>query len=257
MPNPKPGRNTDDSNDDFEFVEIEEEPSDDTLERAPTRVFTMLNGIANNPVALAKLVARGYSESAHAEGWALLAPVAALPSTSKPIVIDRKAAEAIDFLDQWDNENFPQISSALKRNFPAQRAAVFDNLGVAEGAASVLAIETLLDRLDKLAKGKLTDDHAKDKEANAYLQKREYSDDVRKSLREKIEQARALPAFSTTDAATIAANDKVRREALLALHQWWTEWATTARKHIKRRDVLINIGIGSRKKRAKSETPAT
>lgn len=40
-----------------------------------------------------------------------------------------------------------------------------------------------------------------------------------------------------------------RRKALLELHGWWVEWATVARKHIKRRDVLINIGLGVRKKR--------
>jgi hypothetical protein len=257
MPNPKSGRSTDDDNDDIEFIEIEDEPSDDTLDRAPQRVFKMLEGIANNPVALAKLVGRGYSEAAHAEGWALMQPVTALPATSKPIVVDTKTAAAIDELDQWDNEHFPQIDTALKSRFKKQRDAVFADLVVADGAASVLAIETLLDRLDRLAKGKLTNNSDSDKEADGYLAKRLYTIELRKSLREKIEQARKLPSFSAADAKTVAANEAARRKALLALHGWWSEWATAARKCIKRRDVLINLGIGVRKKRAKVETPAT
>jgi hypothetical protein len=253
MPNPKSGSD----DEDFELVEIEEEPSNDTLERAPTRVFDILTGIATNPVALAKLVGRGYSESAHNEGWALLQPVTALPATNKPILIDRTTAEAIDDLDQWDNEHFPQIATALERRFKPQRAALFDNLVVAEGAASVLAVKTLLDRLDQLAKGKLTDDSASDKEADAYLEKRTYTHELRKSLREKVAQAQTLPAFSSTDAETVAEHEARRRAALLALHGWWREWATAARKCIKRRDVLINLGLAQRKKREKPATPAT
>lgn len=54
----------------------------------------------------------------------------------------------------------------------------------------------------------------------------------------RIGRSRAGPVLATE-----------RRKALLELHGWWVEWATVARKHIKRRDVLINIGLGVRKKR--------
>ncbi|MFO0562775.1 MAG: hypothetical protein U0269_32450 [Polyangiales bacterium] len=253
MPNPKP---VVDSEDDFELVSVDEELSDDTLERAPERVFSLLRGIAKNPVALAKLVARGYSDEAHAEGWALLHRVTRLPEESNPIVVDSKTADALDALDQWDNENFSVIESALARKFPAQRAALFDKLAAGDGPESVLAVETLLDRLASLSKGKLTDNARADKDADAYLEKRGYTAALRKELREKVTQARALPAFATRDSAAVEERANARREALTALHGWWREWATVARKFVKRRDVLINLGLGQRKKRKATEPPA-
>jgi hypothetical protein len=251
MPKPKSR-----DEDDFELVEIEDEASDDTLERAPERVSKMLRGIANNPVALAKLVERGYSAESHKEGWELLAPCHALPSAATPILVDKSTSDAIAALDEWDNQHFAIIASALARKHAAQRKALFDKLAPAEGAASVLAVETLLNRLAQLAKGTLTKDATKDKAANEYLVRRGYTGEVRKQLSAQVEAARALPAFSAKGGKEQAAEDEARREALAELHGWWREWATVAKKAIQRRDLLINLGLARRKPPTPAPAPA-
>lgn len=246
--------NTKESEEEVEFVEVEEAPSDDTLERAPGRVLTFLRGVANNPPALAVLVANGYSDDAHREGWALLADTGALP-TATPIVSDKSAAEAIEALDRWDNQNFPVIRSALERRFRAQQRALFDGVAVADGAESVLQVEKLLANLASLSKGKLTDDAAKDKEADAYLEKRGYTHAARKVLAEQVAKAKSLPATVFPAASDEDERKGERRTALLALHGWWGEWATLARTRIKRRDLLVNLGLAQRKRVEKKPEP--
>ncbi len=248
MPNPKPV-----DEEEITLVEVEDEPSDDTLERAPDRVLAFLRGVANNPTALALLVPHGYSDEAHAEGWGLLTATGALPAATKPIGADSSVADAIAALDQWDNNNFSIIAAALARKFPTQRAAVFKELVAAEGAASVIAVETLLERLAMLEKGKLTDHAKTDKEASAYLEKRGYTLAQRKALAEQVKTAKSLPTPVFESASQSKKRKDARRSALLSLHGWWREWGTLARRKIVRRDLLVNLGLAVRKKKQPAE----
>lgn len=253
MPNPKSV-----DTDDIELLEIEQDDaSDETLARATTRVFQFIEGVANNPPALLLLSARGYTEESHQEAWELLRAATPFTATvATKIVADPKVADAIRTLDAWDNEHFAIIEAALQRKFPAQRAALFRELSAQEGAASVDAVRALLERLAKLAKGKLTDDSAKDKAADALLVQRTYTHALREELAEAVKTAQSLPELSAVDPATSATKEQARRAALLALHGWWKEWATTARKAIKRRDLLVNLGLARRKKSEKKSEPS-
>ena len=63
------------------------------------------------------------------------------------------SAEATAEIDGWDEPNFRILRATLKRKFPEQAAFVFDNLAASTGAASVLGVTRLLDRLDELESG--------------------------------------------------------------------------------------------------------
>jgi hypothetical protein len=249
VPNPK---SPDD--DDVELVEIEEdEPSDETLARAPGRVFEFVEGVAHNDPALLLLLTRGYSEDVHSEGWSLLQASAKLKAPSvERVRSDPKVKAAIEAVDAWDNEHFEIIQGIVGRKFSAQKRALFRELKAEQGAASVIAVNTLLERLAALSKGKLTDDSKSDKEADALLEKRGYTHEVRAELAEKVALAKALPELKVPNASAVAERNEARRAALLELHGWWKEWATIARKVIKRRDLLVNLGLAVRKKRVSS-----
>jgi hypothetical protein len=251
-----------DVDEEFEWSEVEQEvPSDKTLERTPERVVRFIHAVAKSEVILGLLAARGYAAEDQAEAWELLRRATQLDATLEPaakkIASDPEVSGAIDLLDAWDNEHFPIIEAALARRFPKQRAKLFENLQVQDGALSVVAVRTLLERLKLLAKGKLTDDAQGDKDANALLVRRMYGEELRAKLARAVDLAQSLPELNAMDDRQQEQRGAQRRAALVALYGWWKEWATTARKAIKRRDQLLLLGLVTRRPRVKEQEPTT
>lgn len=230
-----------------------ETPSDTVLEETPGRALQLLSGISRKPVIYSALIEFGYTEADHQEGWNLLHEVSGYNVKPARIAETSEASAALVAVDAWDEPNFRIIRATLARRFPEQRDFVFaDDLQPATGAESLLSVGTLLDRLDALDSGHKyrKAHHKKDKEAVELLARRGITAAVRKHLREQIKIA-----STPTKAAVVkpAVDPEKRREGLIELHAWFSEWSEIARIAIKRRDYLIFLGLAQRRTPEKKE----
>lgn len=241
-------------------------PSPDTLQRAPARALSLLLGVGRAPHIWAHLSTRGYTAAEHATGWKLLRatdPSAAVDPAAPARQNDAAVQDALAQLDAWDNENLPIASVALRRREPEVHAYLFAHgLKHADGAASVRVVGIFLDRVDgvrAVAEGRSKEDVSFDRsqarKALALLHSRGLTDaalgDVRAWL--KTVQRGAEP----TAAATAAAPAPDTTAALLALYEWVDEWSQVARRVVKRRADLIQLGLAEKKARKTKgvETP--
>ena len=218
-------------------------PTRSTRDGVPARTLTFLIRVNASIEARAALMDRGYTQAEHEHAWTLLAKLGQLPA-SAPIV-DKAVQAAVAELNAWDEPNFSLIEAILLRSYPDQAAFVFQDLAPSPiGAEAVLAISTLLDRLDALESSKERKaTRAVDKQAIERLAARGYTQGERARLRALVTTAQTVTAvtpLSTTD------SDAIKVE----LYGFLTEWTTQAKTSIKRRDILIRMGIGKRKRRA-------
>lgn len=241
-------------------------PSHSVLSDVPARALQLLSTLSRSIPIRAALAQRGYEDADHQEGWALLLKVSGYRepvATSSTLSADVR--DAVATLDAWDEPNFRILRATLERRHPEQAAFVMEGLAPAEGAAAVLGVATLLDRLDALESGKgRKATHKEDLAALATLAKRGITKEERMRLRALVETAsRAdMPEAAETlaaqaEPAASAKADKAKAaqaEAKNALYGWYREWSETARSVITRRDYLIRMGLSKRKsgKAAKS-----
>ncbi len=234
-----------------------ERPSETVLEETPNRSLTFLRGIARYPQIQSLLVPYGYTPEQHDEGWRLLLAASGAPSTtvvSAPVTTP--AHQAMTALDAWDERGFALIDAALEGFFPEQHAFVFaGGLAASVGAAAVIGVQTLLERLEALETGKDRPkaSRKKDEAALARLSERGIAKGERDRLAGLVKQARSL---EPTAAPVI---DTKRQEALHALYLWYREWSKTARAVISKRAYLISLGLAKRKspkKAASASAPA-
>lgn len=156
--------------------------------------------------------------------------------------------DAIAELDAWDEPGFRIVRATLERRFPEQAEFVMKGLKPAEGAASVLSVERLLERLDALENGESRKDSRKeDRAALEVLARRGVDDATRKHLRELVAKAKSVAPVVQVDPKLAEQEDAARVEALGNLYAWHREWAEVARATIKRRDHLIRLGLASRR----------
>ena len=221
---------------------IEQQPSRQTLDEVPKRVFTFVIGVVEVPAVATILGAKGYNDAEHAYAWSRLTRLAVVGPRIAPEVYDRKVRDAIVELDAWDEPNFAVIKAALQRLHPDQAAFVFEGLEPKQGPESVVGISTLLDRLDALqdAPDRVSTrpaDHA----ALATLATRGYTSEERARVR-------ALVNLTKTVVVAPPISNEERSTITLELYAWFNDWATTARSVITRRDHLIRLGLAKRRK---------
>lgn len=231
------------------------EYSDQTLEETPERVTKFLCGIASMPMIRTIMATSGGMEDADIkEGQdaliaVLTAPPLELPTQDTP---ESKAVrEALVELDGWDEKNFAIAKAALDRKFPDQSAYVFKDLSAKRGVASVEAISTFLGRVKAMEEG--TDaarasTREADRQAVALLAKRKITPEVRSELENKIKLVTG-PTPVLSDAA-LGGDPVARRAQLVALKQWYDEWAAIAHRVIVKRKHLIKLGLASRRSRS-------
>jgi hypothetical protein len=217
----------------------------------PGRVLTFLRAAATKLEIRVALFGAGYTTEEQDEGWRLLHKACGhVPGVASPSD-DAAARAAIAEIDAWDEPGFRRIGAALGRLHPEQQAFVFAGIEAARGAGSLLAVATLLERLDQLEKGRQGAGGgagsraavAADRAAIATLTARGITPEVRGRLRElvKVAQTAQAPVFPTD--ATAAE----REAALLELRAWYADWSETARAVIQRRDYLVMLGLTQRK----------
>jgi hypothetical protein len=228
------------------------EISNEVLQRTPERALPFLRGIGTNAQIRNALAAAGYTEAEHAEGWKLLLAVSGFTPARAPVasVDDAKARAVIAELDAWDESGFRRIHAALGRLHPQVDAVLFDGISSGSGAASVVAISTLLDRLDGFEKGTKAE-----KAAMATLDKRGIDASERQRLRALIEVAKQ--AKLPVDFVPPPPENVEQTEKLRELYVWYRDWSETARAVVRRRDHLQLLGLARRKraKRGAAEEP--
>jgi hypothetical protein len=232
------------------------EASRTTLEATPVRVLTFLRAAGTSKAIRALLAARGYTPADHNEGWSLLHKVSGLRESDRPEEIDTGVRDAINELDNWDEDGYRLTRAALTRRHPVQAEFVLNGLAPATGGGAVLSVKNLLDRFDALEKNparKAT--RAEDHAALATLAARGITPQERARLRALVNAAQTAVEIEPDRHARDETAAKAQLEKdLIALRAWYVDWAETARVGVKRRDYLIRLGLGQRRQPSKSGT---
>ncbi len=248
-------------------------PSQTTLDRTPSRTLLFLLAISRSAVIRGALQTRGYNDQEHAAGWQKL--LAVDPSMAKTPEVqpssDPAVAEALAMLDKWDNDNLPIVDVALVTRAPEAHAFLFaDELAPTDGAESVRVVITFLDRVDTLeamAEAKPSKKPAKDgdtpgdppltppqaKAAMKLLDARGITSDERVKVRGWLATLHKGTSVRPVVAPTPASLES-HQAALMALYRWFDEWSTIAHKVISRRDLLIALGLATKKSSKNSST---
>lgn len=218
------------------------------LDETPGRALTFLRAIGTSREIRAAMIGAGYSDADHAEGWRLMHQVSGFDATPALPKEDKTVREAILALDAWDEDGLRRIGAALRRLHPAQAEFVLNGLEAQEGAASVLVVQTLLERLNALES---SPERKATREADAAaldtLSKRGITKEERARLGELVKVAQS-PSFEAPPEAP-----KSDDGALLAMRAWFEDWSETARSVIRRRDHLIRLGLAQRRKPAATD----
>jgi hypothetical protein len=199
----------------------------------PARAATFLRAVSVHAPIRAALASGGYGPAEHQEGLTLLVMTCSYGQGGTNPQEDDPQRRAEAALLQWGRTHFGRLHAALMRLHP-EYAGLF-SLGDAERSASaVLSIAALLDALDALAAGA---------PVLATLSSRGRDATVHNRLRGWVNAAceaptPAPPASDTPDSA------------LQQLHDWYTDWSATARTFIRRKDWLIRLGLGARRRKA-------
>ena len=234
--------------------EVQQKPTRFTLERAPGRVLSFLLGVGRSPQVRGRLATRGYTDAEHARGWKLLRAVD--PTAAGDVTAndgsDPAVRDAVARIDVWDNHNFPLVDLALRRRAPEVHAFLFaGGLAPADGIESVRVVTVFLERVDTVRAVAENDrdleapfDAAQARGALALMESRGVGAAEQKAVRAWLDLAQrgAAPAAPAEEAPD--------DEALVALHEWVTEWALVARRVLTRKADLIALGLAEKKPRA-------
>lgn len=232
------------------------EYTNEVLERCPGRVTRFLSGLCAAPEALAILASEaGLTDADLAEGRGLLMACLTPPPVrpAEPAGGDPQH-EAVAQLEAWSKPSFARHAASLRRRFPSAAEHLFADLRAGRGAASIVAVGTFLARVDALEKG----DPARratrkeDRAAVELLAARGLTRQERDRLASLV-QAALRPTGPLPDLDTPARTAAARRAALVTLKKWEEEWFSAAHAVVKKRALLIRLGLASRKSRTKNE----
>jgi hypothetical protein len=214
-----------------------------TLEATPERALKFLRAVGRSSVIRRLLQGRGYTQADHAQGWKLITAVAGVELEPPDDIEDRDARAALRTLNEADEDVLGLIDVTLKHQHPKLHEKLLSGLAphTDEAKASVV-IKLVLERLASLEQA--TDQDAR--AANDKLARRGLDAAERQRLAGLIETAQRarqeagpLPSNSESEAAYL--------NRLRELRAWYEEWSGVARIVIKRRDLLIQLGLANRR----------
>lgn len=241
------------------MAEIEQKYSDEVLEETPARASKLLNAIGAVPEIRTLMAQGGMTDAEIAEGGKLLLACwghLPTPEREQDTEAAKKQRAATAELDQWDEPNFARYGATLRRHYPSAGEYVFHELSASTGSEAVAGVATLLKRVKALEEGSdpaRKDSKKKDKEAVELLGDRGLSPKERARLSSLVEVALGPTSTLAPEPEHDKKRKADRRNALVALKDWYEEWATTARSLIKKRAYLIRMGLANRKKPKKTE----
>jgi hypothetical protein len=222
-----------------------------TAEQALVRALLFLRTGASDPGVRAALATTGFGPADLDEGWTLLRAACSVPTPDAPPKATdvRDAARALDAFVQTI---FPRARAALRRFDPDYETAVLAMPEEAR-ASNVVAAGIFIERCDALrpsAKRKKTSE--RDAAVLALLARRGITDELLEEARRNFAVAtgqrrpHAKPAAAAGSPQKKGNDGRVAQDALYA---WVRDWSDCARTVITRRDWLIRLGIGRRRRR--------
>jgi hypothetical protein len=210
-----------------------------------TRVLKFFLGLRNKRT-VAALAAHGFSDEDLAEGWSLLQKVTRTKLDNVPVSVPTGDPVALELLDEWENKWFPIAAATLQRRAPEAHAWLFRNLVQTEGAAVIVSVGTFVERFALLSKAKKDGGYGPGgSDAKKILEKRGLSAKV-------IDEAKDLLKRLQTEAPSnepVPDEEQAEEEAALYakaeadLWAWYLEWSVIARKTVKNRNLLRQLGF--------------
>jgi hypothetical protein len=216
----------------------------DTLELAPQRALKFSRGVGTNRAIRSIMQQRGFGPAVHNELWRLLQETSGRKSPNAAETFDPTVAEAIVFVDPYDEIIIEIIDASVAPRFPDQAAYLRQGLKAATGMGGVLNVNTLLLRatdLEKSPERKTT--RKTDQAALDLLAERGINPELRAKLAERIKVATSGAEVEPVDQASVEAADESYVRALGALYGFYDEWSRIARVAVKRRDYLMQLGL--------------
>ena len=210
-----------------------------SLSQKATRMLEFLLGMRNGRI-VAWVRPFGFTDAEYREGWSLLGAVgraqldvAPEEPTYDPVTL-RQA-------DDWENKWFVIADATLTRHAPDAHAWLFKNLSQTEGAAVVVSVGTFVERWENLDKAESgapkSGKAAKKKLAERGLTKAVI--DEAKGLLQKLAEVSG-PVPNLPDLEADAEQIAKAEEAMWA---WYLEWSRIARKVIRQRSLLRQLGF--------------
>ncbi len=223
--------------------------SDRVLARTPALALKLLSTLSSNAGALLALQSVGFKDADFEQGWALIRSV---PPVAKVVAQPTTYLDSVRELETWHGPNFTIARAALTHLHPTLADFVFNGVVEGHGIDAAVAVDKFLSNLDELENGakrkhRRKSDHA----ALETLATRGITKQVRAHLGSLVVIVEAAPPTHVVEATPPTA----RRDALLKLHAWVTDWHDCARAVITRRDLLIRLGIGKRRSHKQATTP--
>jgi hypothetical protein len=202
------------------------------------RVLDFLVGVGHRDARRA-LEGLGFKDSDLEEGWKRLRALSYVSALGP----SETAADPLSELAAWESRWFAVGEVVLRLNFPAVHAVVFHKLRRTVGPEVVMAVTTLLDRLEAITRPEEEAGLGEEgRRARELLASRSLTDEV-------LAQGRRLLARigEEPDAPSRAELDAQDRDARAAaerhLWSWYLEWSTLARLAISDRRLLRSLGF--------------
>lgn len=206
------------------------------LHDLPARVVTFLRAIGQSSSIRSALEAGGYGADEHARGQALL--LAACPYTIPGLdpADDLAARAASTELLLWARSHLTRLRAALRHLHP-EHARYFAPPDVDGEGEAVLACASIFEWVSSL-----------DPSSPVAVTLARRGLDATELARLRSVVATAQHAAPVAEIATSGGGAEGAASApLVALYAWYKDWSTTARSLVKRRDLLIRLGLARRR----------
>lgn len=211
-----------------------------TLEKTPGRILKLLRGFTAPAVERA-LAPLGFGQATVDEGWELLRAASGY-SRSKEASTSPEVEAAVRQLDAMDEKVFRQLRGSLRAQHGAILAKITEGIAPAEGFEAVLNMKVISERLDDLEKAASKDKAAK--AALAQLAENGIDAATRGQWKELLKAAGTITGNVSNESD---ARELARVKALIAARDYWLRWADFAASVVTRKDLLIRLGLATRK----------
>lgn len=231
-------------------VELASKPSEWALRELPARAATFLHVLGGHAPMRAAMQSAGYGPGDHDEGLCLLLSACSYGSTGLDPSEDEPAREAAAALEHWARTHVGRLRAAVERLHP-EALWLFASFDAGTSSSALLGVARLLEQLQAL------EADASNAAVLETLARRGFDPRERERLESLVRTAqRAGEPSSPAEPGSPTVHDSPRGEcaastdeAILALYQWLSDWSTTARAVVRRRDWLIRLGVSRRRRR--------
>src|SRR5258708_6590538 len=233
-------------------------PSRQVLDALPGRAFHFLRAIGLSRTIFSLLAVEHYAPAIHEEGVRLLDAVAGrVPPPLHGDDDSMAVASALGVLDEWNQQELPRLVDALRRHHERVAHEIADSLvgktapkEIQKRYQSPARVAVFLERVAALAAGS-----AEEQAALATLESRGLTASGRARLSASL-KAVAHPKTKSSARpgqpleAIVRGDAMVDERARRALHAWFDEWSSIARRAIDRKDLLVRLGLAERAHKA-------